>query len=212
MNASESTFIMNKLQRLRLIAIWKSDLHRHMQGKSDLRTSLKAYRLLPGFRFLVWLRLAASTQKSVGLWSFVHRVARIGHKHYLYKYGISIPYPTKIGSGFYIGHFGGIVVNEAAEIGRNCNISHGVTIGQLNRGERKGTPKIGDEVYIGPGAKIIGAIRIGNGCAIGANAVVTKDLPDKAVAVGIPARIISYAGAEGYVEYCDYPPIEAGKL
>lgn len=201
---------MKKVQRLRLIALWKSDLYRYMQGQCDFRTGVRAYRSLPGFQFSIWLRLAASTQKSTGLWHLIHRVARLVHKHYIYKYGISIPYKTKIGPGFYIGHFGGIVINEASEIGRNCNISHGVTIGQLNRGERMGTPLIGDGVYIGPGAKIIGAIHIGNECAIGANAVVTKDLPDSAVAVGIPAQIISFAGAHDYVEYCDYPEFKAG--
>jgi len=68
-----------------------------------------------------------------------------------------------------------------------------------NRGSKKGTPIIGDNVYIGPGAKIIGNVNIGNDVAIGANAVVTKDLPPFAVAVGVPARVISLKGSEGYV-------------
>lgn len=154
---------------------------------------------------MLWLRLASATQSSAGLWRPVHLFARLMHKHYRFKYGISIPYNTAIGPGFYIGHFGGIVVNKETVIGCNCNISQGVTIGQLNRGPRQGVPEIGDEVYIGPGAKIIGQIKIGKGCAIGANAVVTHDLPDNAVAVGVPARVISYAGSDGYVEFCDYP-------
>ena len=73
-------------------------------------------------------------------------------------------------------------------IGDNCNLSQSVTIGQSNRGARKGTAVIGNNVYIGPGAKIVGAVRIGNFVAIGANCVVTMDIPDSAVVVGVPRR------------------------
>ena len=85
------------------------------------------------------------------------------------------------------------------KIGKNCNISPGVNIGKANRGKNKGYPTIGDNVYIGPGAKIIGAVKIGNNVAIGANTVVTKDIPDNACIGGVPARILSMEGAEGYV-------------
>ncbi|MBR8759090.1 serine O-acetyltransferase [Porphyromonas levii] len=115
------------------------------------------------------------------------------------KYGIQIPPATSIGKGFYIGHFGTIVVSPHAVIGDNVNISQGVTIGYANRGTNEGAAIIGNEVYIGPGAKIVGRVKIGNNVAIGANAVVTHDIPDNAVAVGIPAKVISYDGASGYV-------------
>jgi serine O-acetyltransferase len=91
------------------------------------------------------------------------------------------------------------VVSDQAVIGSNVNISQGITIGRTNRGEKQGVPTIGDEVYIGPGAKIIGKINIGNNITIGANAVVTSDIPNNACVAGIPAKIISYAGSEGYV-------------
>ncbi len=195
---------MNAHQRATLRSLWHADLYRHLGGAHGFKAGLRAYRLVPGFRFMFWLRLAAMTGSSSGLWRVPHVLARLMHKRLRVKFGISIPYNTEIGPGFYIGHFGGIVVNEAARIGRNCNISHGVTIGQVNRGERKGVPVIGAGVYIGPGAVIVGAIKVGNGCAIGANAVVTRDLGDNAVAIGIPARVISTAGSEGYVEHCDY--------
>ena len=74
----------------------------------------------------------------------------------------------------------------------------------MNRGKKKGYPQLGDNVYIGPGAKIIGAIRIGNNVAIGANCVVTKDIPDNAVVVGIPGKVISNQGSVGYVNRTDY--------
>lgn len=118
---------------------------------------------------------------------------------YGYKYGISIPYNTKIGSGFYIGHYGGIVVSHEAQIGKNCNISHGVTVGTSYGGKYPGTPVIQDGVYIGPGAKVIGGITIGNNVAIGANCVVTKPISDNSVVVGVPGRVISEKGAGEYV-------------
>ena len=196
---------MNAHQRGSLGRLWRADLYRHLGGQGGLAAGLRAYRLVPGFRFRFWLRLAAMTRASSWPWRPAHLLARLMHKRLRMRLGISIPYTTRIGPGFYIGHFGGIVVNEAAVIGRNCNISQGVTIGQLNRGARKGVPVIGDAVYIGPGAAIIGAVTVGSGCAIGANAVVSRDLCRNAVAVGVPARVISTAGSAGYVDFCDYP-------
>lgn len=84
-------------------------------------------------------------------------------------------------------------------LGKNIIISPGVNIGQANRGKHKGTANIGDNVYIGPGAKIISSVHIGNSVCIGANAVVTHDVPDNACIAGVPAQIISMDGAEGYV-------------
>lgn len=196
---------MNQTPRQRLRMLWGSDLYRCLQGASGWKAGLRAYRMVPGFRFLFWLRLAAVTRGAGGLWKLAHYIGRFMHKHYRFKFGISIPYDTEIGPGFYIGHFGGIVVSRDARIGRNCNISQGVTIGQVNRGERKGVPVLGDNIHIGAGAVLLGAIKVGNGCAIGANAVLTRDLDDNSVAVGIPAKVISTKGSEAYVEYCDYP-------
>jgi serine O-acetyltransferase len=125
--------------------------------------------------------------------------------HYAIAYGIQIPASTEIGAGLHIGHPGTIVVHPRSRIGRNCNISQGVTLGQANRGPRKGHPTVGDGVYIGPGAKLVGAVRVGNNVAIGANCVVTGDVPDNAVIVGVPGRVISFAGAEDYINHVDYP-------
>lgn len=101
--------------------------------------------------------------------------------------GISIPRGVKIGKGFRIYHFGGIVINPIAEIGDNCSMHQGVTIGV--RHTYIDVPKIGNNVTIGAGAKILGDIRIGNNAIIGANAVVLIDVPDDYIAVGVPAKI-----------------------
>jgi serine O-acetyltransferase len=103
--------------------------------------------------------------------------------------GVSLPAHARIGKGFYIGHFGNIIIHPDTVMGERCSISHGVTIGVLG-GDRQGVPRIGNDVYIGCGAKILGPVTIGDGAIIGANAVVLADVPAGATAVGVPARII----------------------
>lgn len=115
--------------------------------------------------------------------------------------GITLQPQATIGKGLYIGHGGGIYVGGKAVLGENCNLSHEVTIGVAGRGEKRGMPVIGDRVYIAPGAKLFGKIEIGSDVAIGANAVVTKSVPDHAVAVGIPAQVISSQGSFDFVHY-----------
>ena len=181
----------------------KSDLYRYT-GKVKVLTFLRHFWLNPCFKYSFWLRTCAFlAQNKHSILTFL--LKKIFLMRYTYKYGISIPYITRIGSGFVIGHFGGIVVNEKAVIGNNCTISHGVTIGKAHRGKNMGYPVIGDNVYIGAGAKIIGKIKIGNNVVVGANCVVTKDMPDNAVVAGIPGQIISYDGTEGYLKRTDYP-------
>lgn len=77
-------------------------------------------------------------------------------------------------------------------------------MGQANRGKNIGCPILGDNIYIGPGAKIVGSVKIGNNVAIGANCVVTKDIQDNAVVIGIPGKVISHEGSKDYVSRTDY--------
>ncbi len=181
----------------------RSDLHRYA-GDSKFSSFLINFMLYPGFIYSFWMRTCAYL-KSHSIFRYcLFPITWIILRHYEYKFGISISYRTQIGSGMYIGHFGGIIVNQNAVIGKNCNISHQVTLGKANRGARKGYPIIGDNVYIGPGAKIIGHVSIGNNVAIGANCVVTKDIPDNSVVVGVPGKIISSEGSADYVNRTDY--------
>lgn len=103
--------------------------------------------------------------------------------------GISLPASARIGPGFYVGHFGGIFLHSDAVLGRNCSVGPGVMIGARGLG-RKGVPVIGNNVYIGVGAKVLGSVQIGNNVRIGANTVVLSDVPDGATVVGSPARIV----------------------
>lgn len=103
-------------------------------------------------------------------------------------YGIWLDPSNNIGKGFYIGHFGGVIVR--GDFGDYCSIGQCVTVGYKGAGKSNGWPKIDDNVYIGAGAKIIGDISIGKDSIIGANAVVIKSLPDNSFAVGVPATYV----------------------
>lgn len=113
--------------------------------------------------------------------------------------GISIPYSVKIGSQFYIGHFGGIIINANAIIGNNCNLSQGVTIGVSGRGENRGIPIIGNNVYIGANAVVAGKIVIGNNCVIAGNSLVVNSIKDSVTVAGVPATIINNKTSKDYI-------------
>jgi serine O-acetyltransferase len=182
----------------------RSDLWRYGCGAS-FGAFWSNYWRMPGFRYTVWHRfhglLRSRWWGRFGPRQFASwQLRRLG-----FIFGISLPPETVIGPGFYVGHHGGIVVHTEVRIGANCNLSHGVTIGLASRGERFGCPTIGDNVYIGPGAKIFGKITIGDRAAIGANAVVTRDVPAHKVAVGMPARLLEGSvGSDGYITHTDY--------
>jgi serine O-acetyltransferase len=187
-------------------ALIASDLWRH-EGRLGLGAFLKHFFATPGFRYSTLLRFYAYAVGALWCQLGVRQFTVLVLHHYSIRYGIYISRDTRIGNGFYIGHFGGIVVNQAVRIGDNCNISHGVTLGRINRGDRAGCPTIGNDVYIGPGAKVLGRIEVGDRAAIGANAVVIEDVPAGAVVGGVPARILSPQGSAGYVNRTDYPPV-----
>lgn len=118
-----------------------------------------------------------------------------------HKTHIQIGTTTKIGEGFFIGHYGRIVINYQAELGRNVNVAPGVTIGETARGPRKGAPIIGDDVWIGTNAVVVGKIHIGNNVLIAPLAFVNFDVPDNSIVMGNPGRIIPRENAtEGYLQ------------
>jgi len=119
--------------------------------------------------------------------------------------GIEIHPGAKLGRGVFIDHGFGVVIGETAVIGDNCLIYHGVTLGGTNTHRVKRHPTIGKNTIIGCGAKILGDIRIGNNCKIGANAVVVKDVPDNATVVGMPGRTILQAEQKADTVWKDMP-------
>lgn len=133
-----------------------TDLYRYCFNKPDkvnIKNFLYCLLRIPGFKYSFWMRTCAFLKsKKITKYS-LYIISKLILERYMFKFGISIPPETKIGAGLYIGHFGGIVITPKAIIGKNFNISQGVTIGYSSRGKSKGYPVIGDNVYIGPGAK-----------------------------------------------------------
>lgn len=137
-------------------------------------------------------------------WKPLYLLCRVALRHYSVKYGFQIPWQADIGPGLSIGHFGPIIVNPSSRIGVNCNLTVGVLLGlnyrmNKNGGGRFEYPEIGDRVSLGNGSKIIGGVRVGSGSMVGVNTVVTKDIPDNSIVVGVPAKIISQQGSAAYV-------------
>jgi len=152
--------------------------------------------VIPGIKFSIIFRLCQHYRYKNRLLFYFYF---LWLRRIKYKYGFDISYRTQIGKGLYIGHFGGIVIHGDTIIGENCTLSQGLTIGILNRGSKAGIPKIGDRVFIGPSAVILGGISVGNDVLIGANAVVSFDVPDSSVVAAPASQIISAKGSEGYI-------------
>lgn len=196
---------ITSISHLRDALLLDSQRYRMGGGKAVVKNLM-----IPGFRFSFFLRICQYLKYRTG---FLYLPFYMLLRHYKYKYGFEIHPSTHISPGFYLGHFGGVVINQKARIGFNVNISHGVTIGSNNRGTKCGYPKIGNNVWIGPGAKIVGRITVGNNVAIAPNAVVINDVPDNCCLGGVPARIISEkgAGAEYIQNPIDIKEYEKGK-
>ena len=132
-----------------------------------------------------------------------HLIARIISQFSRFLTGIEIHPGAKIGKNLFIDHGMGVVIGETSDIGDNVTIYHMATLGgiapSINSNEQRNIkrhPTIGDEVVIGSGAQVLGPVNVGRCAKIGANAVITKDVPEKAVMVGIPAKNVGLADSE----------------
>lgn len=139
----------------------------------------QGFQALLVYRMFRWLHLRKIPTQPFRL--IVERITEI-------MTGISIPAEVEIGRGLRIHHFGGIILHPHTVVGENCTLYQGVTLG--DKGGYGGAPVIGNHVLIGAGAKILGHVEIGDHAVIGANSVVTKSVPEHAVAVGVPAEIV----------------------
>ena len=164
--------------------LYQSDLVRYGGGISSY---LK--------KFHYYFRKASTTSNPILRLYYRFCFSRIKEKH-----GIEIYYATKIGKGLYIGHPFNITINPNTVIGDNCNIHKGVLIGQTNRGEKQGVPTIGNNVWIGINAAIVGNITIGDDVLIAPNSYVNCDIPSHSVVFGNPCIIKHRDNAtEGYI-------------
>lgn len=144
------------------------------------------FRALAYYRFGVWrMRIGTKLLRfplSILYRSMYRRARNI--------YGIELPYSAKVGRRLVIEHQGCIVIHGNSVIGDDCIIRHGVTLGIRSMDRVTEAPVLGKRVSVGAGAKILGAVHVGDDAQIGANAVVLQDVPAGAIAVGVPARVV----------------------
>src|SRR5213593_4165160 len=146
----------------------------------------------PGLHALVWHRVVTNPLWTAGFRWLARWLSHWGR----WLTGIEIHPGATIGRRVFIDHGMGIVIGETAEIGDDCTLYHGVTLGGTSWNHGKRHPTLGRGVVIGAGAKVLGPILVGDGAKIGSNAVVVRDVPPGATAVGIPARILDQEMAE----------------
>ena len=133
--------------------------------------------------------------------SFLKFYYRLRYRLICQKHGIEISRTVLIGKGLYVGHPYNITINPDVKLGNNINIHKGVTIGQENRGKRKGVPCIGNNVWIGVNSTVVGKINIGDDVLIAPNAYVNCNIPSHSVVIGNPCKIIEKNNAtEFYIE------------
>ena len=166
---------------------WRRDLHAARDRDPAARSLLEVALLYPGVH-AIWAHRVAH-------WLWLrdqHFIARAISQLARKFTGIEIHPGATLGSGLFIDHGMGVVIGETAEVGDDVTIYHGVTLGgtTLDRGHKR-HPTIGDRVIIGAGAKVLGAIVVGDDSRIGANSVVVRAVPAKSVVVGVPGQIVS---------------------
>ncbi|NCA98640.1 MAG: serine O-acetyltransferase [Clostridia bacterium] len=168
-----------------LLADAKSIVQRDPAAK-NIGTVLLLY---PGFHILIFHRLAH--------WFYRHHMqflARWISQSGRFWTGIEIHPGARIGKGLFFDHGMGIVIGETAEIGDNCTIFHGVTLGGTGKDKGKRHPTLGNNVLIGAGSKLLGPFRVGDNAMIGANSVVLHEVPDNGTVVGVPGKLVRQKG------------------
>lgn len=184
----------------------KRDYNAVFERDPAARNSLEVILAYPGFHAIFFHRV------NHFLWKFgIPVVPRLLSHAVRFFTGIEIHPGAKIGRGFFIDHGMGVVIGETAEIGEECLLYQGVTLGGTGKEKGKRHPTLGNNVIVGAGSKILGSIKIGNNAVIGANSVILKSVPDNSVCVGVPGRvtkkkIIRMTTEEGLIEVTDYFP------
>ena len=179
----------------------RADIAAAKRNDPAARTKLEIWLTYSGVRALIWHRRAA----------FFHRhhmklLARWLSQWAKFRTGIEIHPAAKIGKGLFIDHGAGVVIGETAEIGDDCALYQGVTLGGTGKGKGKRHPTLGNNVMVGCGAKVLGPFKVGDNAKIAANAVVLDAVPPNATAVGVPARIVKRDGVRvGDLDQIHFP-------
>lgn len=174
----------------------RESIQAYMARDPAARTAFEVYTLYPG------LKAVRSHRKAH--WFYEHKmffIARLISQISRRRTGIEIHPGAKIGKRLVIDHGMGIVIGETAEIGDDCLLYHGVTLGGTGKDTGKRHPTIGSNVLISAGAKVLGPFKVGDNSRIAANAVVLSEVPPDSTAVGIPAKIVRISGRK--VSYAD---------
>lgn len=171
----------------------KHDFYRNIEfcGKGVvLKAFFSRYSMLGVLLYYRLCHYFCLKEKKNPIRFLVHCFCYLRFRNLKRQCGIELNQRTVIGYGLRLPHMGGIVIHPGAVVGNNCEIMQGVTIGNNIMKDRDKVAEIGDEVLICAGAKIIGNVHIGNTVVVGANAVVTKDIPDNMIVAGMPAKEI----------------------
>lgn len=166
--------------------ILRQDLYRYIgDGNKKVLNRLRYTLFTPGYQFIYCFRHASKAGNPLSrlFW-------RILHRRCMFHSGIQIPVGTNIGPGLRISHFGGIVVNPSAKIGKNFSIAQGCLIGSA-AGKRAGVPTIGDNVIMSANSVVIGGVTVGDYVMIAPGAFVNFDVPPHSIVIGNPGKIIS---------------------
>lgn len=163
----------------------KEDVKAVFERDPAVRSVLEVIFCYPGFHAMLFYRVAHRLWKS-DLYFLGRLVSHLGR----FFTGIEIHPGARIGRGFFIDHGMGVVIGETAEIGDNCTLYHGVTLGGTSWAKEKRHPTLGDNVVIGSGAKILGPFTVGENSKVGSNSVVVKAVPPNSTVVGVPGRIV----------------------
>ena len=173
-----------------LLALAREDLDCVFGRDPAARSRLEVMLTYPGLHAILMHRLAHALW--IRGWNFAARwlgyVARL-------LTNVDVHPGARIGRRFFIDHGAGVVIGETAEIGDDCTLYHGVTLGGTTWNKGKRHPTLGRGVVVGAGAKILGAIRVGDAARIGANSVVIREVPAGRTAIGIPARLVGERAA-----------------
>lgn len=163
----------------------KRDIRAIMDRDPAARNGFEVFFLYSGFHAVLFYRLShwLYKKKRFTLARFISQTTR-------FFTGIEIHPGAKIGKGLFIDHGTGVVIGETTEIGDNCTVYQGVTLGGTGKDIGKRHPTIGDNVLIGAGAKVLGPFKVGNNSKVAANAVVLSEIPENSTCVGVPARIV----------------------
>jgi serine O-acetyltransferase len=172
------------------MGLWESikrDIQAALERDPAATSALEVILCYPGFHARQFHRLAHFLYKRR-----MRLLARIVSHISRFLTGIEIHPGAKIGEGLFIDHGMGVVIGETAEIGDNCHLYQGVTLGGTSTKRTKRHPTLGNNVVVGAGAKIIGAVTIGDNAKIGAGSVVVSNVPPNATVVGVPGHVVAY--------------------